>query len=225
VLSGANITRWNDKSGSGFNAFSPAGSNPTLRSAGLNGLNTITFNGTSQFFTFSNANALDFNLNDFAIFAVAELILNNAVKNIISKNSPSLPQWRLAMENNQVQSLVFNRVGGLSISSGSPSAGWGLLSGMTYRGSGNVLFINGNPSSTGSVIGGSLTNGVSASIGAAFSFGTYSRFWNGDMAEIIVYNTSLRPFQRQQVEGYLAWKWGLQAQLPASHPFKNAPPS
>jgi hypothetical protein len=224
ILSGANVTRWNDKSASGFNAFSPAGSNPTLRSAGLNGLNTITFNGTSQFFTFSNANALDFNLNDFAIFAVAELILNNVTKNIISKNSPALPQWRLAMENNQVQSLVFNVVGGLSISFGTPSAGWGILSGMTYRGTGNVLFINGTPSGAGSVIGGSLTNGVSASIGAGFT-GTYSRFWDRDIAEIIVFNASLTPFQRQQVEGYLAWKWGLQSRLPASHPFRNAPPS
>lgn len=224
VLSGANVTRWNDKSGSGFNAFSPAGSNPTLRSAGLNGLNTITFNGTSQFFTFSNANALDFNLNDFAIFSVAELILNNTTKNIISKNYPSFPQWRLAMENNQVQSVIFNIVVGQSISFVTPSAGWGVVSGMTYRNSGNVLFINGTPSITGSIIGGSLTNGVSASIGAGFTSGTYSRFWNGDMAEILVFDSSLTQFQRQQVEGYLAWKWGLQGSLPASHPFRNAPP-
>jgi hypothetical protein len=155
---------------------------------------------------------------------VAELILNNAVKNIISKNSPNIPQWRLAMENNQVQSTIFNIVLGTSISFGTPSAGWGLLSGMTYRNSGNVLFINGTPSSAGSVIGGSLTNGVSASIGAGFTSGSYSRFWNGDMAEILVFNSSLTAFQRQQVEGYLAWKWNLHGTLPASHPFKNAPP-
>ena len=28
---------------------------------------------------------------------------------------------------------------------------------------------------------------------------------------------------RQKVEGYLAWKWGLQASLDASHPYKDAP--
>jgi hypothetical protein len=30
--------------------------------------------------------------------------------------------------------------------------------------------------------------------------------------------------RRQTVEGYLAWKWGLVANLPAAHPFKNRPP-
>ena len=29
----------------------------------------------------------------------------------------------------------------------------------------------------------------------------------------------------QNVEAYLAWRWGLQANLPADHPYKNIPPS
>jgi hypothetical protein len=43
--------------------------------------------------------------------------------------------------------------------------------------------------------------------------------------EIIHYNSALTTSQRQQVEGYLAWKWGLQGNLPANHPFKRFPPS
>lgn len=223
ILSGANVTRWNDKSGSGFNAISPAGSNPTLRSAGLNGLNTITFNGTSQFFQLANANMLDYNVNDFAIFSVAQLNLNNNIQNLISKNSPGLPQWRLALENNQIQLIIFNIFITSSLSSIAPSAGWALLSGMVYRNTGNVLVLNGTSISTGVPIGGSLTNSFNTTIGAAFS-GGYARFWAADMAEILVFNASLTTFQRQQVEGYLAWKWGIQANLPANHPFKNAPP-
>jgi hypothetical protein len=30
---------------------------------------------------------------------------------------------------------------------------------------------------------------------------------------------------RQQTEGYLAWKWGLQGNLPSDHPYKNNPPT
>ena len=41
----------------------------------------------------------------------------------------------------------------------------------------------------------------------------------GDIAEIVWYQTPLSSAQQQQVEGYLAWKWGLQASLPATHPF------
>jgi hypothetical protein len=44
------------------------------------------------------------------------------------------------------------------------------------------------------------------------------------VAEVIVYSTTPTAQQRQQIEGYLAWKWGLVASLPASHPYKNYPP-
>ena len=30
--------------------------------------------------------------------------------------------------------------------------------------------------------------------------------------------------ERQKMEGYLAWKWGLQANLPSDSPYKDAPP-
>jgi hypothetical protein len=43
--------------------------------------------------------------------------------------------------------------------------------------------------------------------------------------EFILYDSAITlPLQQQQVEGYLAWKWGLVGNLPATHPFKNAPP-
>ena len=47
----------------------------------------------------------------------------------------------------------------------------------------------------------------------------------GTLQEICIYNTTLTTLQRQQVEGYLAWKWGLQANLPGNHPYKLFPPA
>jgi hypothetical protein len=41
---------------------------------------------------------------------------------------------------------------------------------------------------------------------------------NGIVHEIIVFSTALTTSQRQQVEGYLAWKWGIQGSLPGAHP-------
>jgi len=43
-------------------------------------------------------------------------------------------------------------------------------------------------------------------------------------AEILIFNSAVSLSQVYQVEGYLAWKWGLAGNLPAAHPFKNAPP-
>lgn len=46
----------------------------------------------------------------------------------------------------------------------------------------------------------------------------------GDYAELIIFNSILSSANRYLVEGYLAWKWGLQANLPSDHPYKNAAP-
>jgi hypothetical protein len=49
--------------------------------------------------------------------------------------------------------------------------------------------------------------------------------FNGDIAELIVYPTALSTTQRQQLEGYLAWKWGIQSSLPSStHPYRTFKP-
>jgi hypothetical protein len=48
--------------------------------------------------------------------------------------------------------------------------------------------------------------------------------WCGDLAEVIIFTTALSTYQHKQVEGYLAWKWGLQAQLPATHPYYKSRP-
>jgi hypothetical protein len=45
-----------------------------------------------------------------------------------------------------------------------------------------------------------------------------------EVAEILLYDSVLTTEQVQQLEGYLAWKWGLQDNLPDNHPYKNSPP-
>jgi hypothetical protein len=50
-------------------------------------------------------------------------------------------------------------------------------------------------------------------------------FLNGFISEMVVTNGVLSTTDRQRLEGYLAHKWGLQANLPAGHPFKNTPPT
>ena len=46
----------------------------------------------------------------------------------------------------------------------------------------------------------------------------------GDMAEVIVLSSVPTTEVKQQLEGYLAHKWGLTANLPVSHPYKTLAP-
>lgn len=58
------------------------------------------------------------------------------------------------------------------------------------------------------------------SVGSARSTTNFAGF----MCEVVAFNVYLNVTQRQQMEGYLAWKWGLQASLPGGHPFSAASP-
>ena len=83
----------------------------------------------------------------------------------------------------------------------------------------SVAFQNGTQQFTGN--SGTFTMG-GITVGNRY---TLNESWPGHICELIIHNTALTTFQRQQVEGYLAWKWGLQGSLPANHPYKLWPPS
>lgn len=51
-----------------------------------------------------------------------------------------------------------------------------------------------------------------------------NQLFSYSLAEFLLYKGSLSPFELQQVEGYLAHKWGLQSLMPSTHPFKEYPP-
>jgi hypothetical protein len=51
-------------------------------------------------------------------------------------------------------------------------------------------------------------------------------YLNGNIAEIIGYapSSDMLVSNIQRVEGYLAWKWGLQSKLPSNHTYYSSPP-
>jgi hypothetical protein len=51
------------------------------------------------------------------------------------------------------------------------------------------------------------------------------RGWSGPISEVIATPSLLSTTNRQKLEGYLAWKWGLTANLPVDHPYKTTPPT
>lgn len=63
-----------------------------------------------------------------------------------------------------------------------------------------------------------------ASIPYSVGGGTQDKSAQYDLAEFMIFQYLMSDAERQRIEGYLAWKWGLRNLLPANHPYKNAPP-
>ena len=87
----------------------------------------------------------------------------------------------------------------------------------------NVLTINGAVQT--------LTTSANAtgylSTSSTFLLGTAAYNTTVDLMEVIYYTATpnlVSTNQRQRVEGYLAWKWGLRANLPSTHPYAKFTP-
>jgi hypothetical protein len=61
-----------------------------------------------------------------------------------------------------------------------------------------------------------------ASIGRALF--SSAAFFGGEIAELIIFNRTISVTEFELLEGYLAFKWGLQSTLPSEHPYKNTCP-
>ena len=61
-------------------------------------------------------------------------------------------------------------------------------------------------------------------IGGSFNTGwSLSQLWQGGLCEVVI-TTTLSTADSERLEGYLAHKWVLTAELPAGHPYKTTPP-
>lgn len=69
----------------------------------------------------------------------------------------------------------------------------------------------------------SNTDAERCTLGAAS--GAVDSFWDGKIAEVIHYDVTLGDAALAKLQGYLAWRWGVVANLPAPHPWKTAAPT
>jgi hypothetical protein len=80
-------------------------------------------------------------------------------------------------------------------------------------------------------VDGSLTPNVDASTGSRnfdgsqiYIGGVANGYMDGAIGEVIFLNERPDEGTRQKIEGYLAHKWGLTANLPSEHPYKTGAP-
>jgi hypothetical protein len=89
----------------------------------------------------------------------------------------------------------------------------------------NTLLVNGTEAYT-------VSEGISIASGTLIYLGygvnspllSLSQGYNGYIFEYLIYPYGVSSVERQKIEGYLAWKWGIQGSLPQAHPYYLSAP-
>jgi hypothetical protein len=247
ATSGA-VDGWNDKSGGGINFSSSSTLRPATGSESLGGKNVITLDGTNDNMNAGNALNSVWTGSAFNIFYAAK---NNNVDSssgiILAKTCGSplnLRQFSSTIRTNRSQLTAHYTpdTSNFTIVNGSTNitnSQWVICSqAYTNTGSGSAdtttrvaMTVNGAVETpVVAAFAGNLGTIPSASgllsIGAIVGDGTQNVLnLNGAIAEIVVTSSVLSTLNRQKLEGYLAHKWGLTANLPSDHPYKVNPPA
>lgn len=204
TMSGSNVVRWNDKSGNTRHAV--ATGNPQLGTT-TTGRQAIVLSGV-EYFNVSGASTLSGGSS--TVFIQASATTNSRNLYNLWANSRSL-----------TFQLYYNGTDNLFFTSNTVFFNSNAMCCIVDDLSSTICssFFNGRPDNT--ITARAVTPNTSFILGGN-SGGTNP--WIGNIQEMIYYNRALQRTERQQVEGYLAGKWGLTPTLIAGHPYKSATP-
>ncbi len=197
------VAQWADKSGGGrHQAQATTGKRPTYNATALNGLGGVVFTASSsQVLVGSSPSATG------AIFVVSN-----------STNTSYGGFFSGVAEQAGINNYWFiNALSGPALE----NEGTGLVRTFYVNGTATQSYTAGSARLFSGINPSPLSNTTNCQLGADRSYG---RYLNGSVNELIVINTVPTTAMQQTIEGYLAWKWGLQASLPVGHAYKNAAP-
>jgi len=212
IPAAGNLATWVDKSGGGINAIAGTAVYPQYTTSFLNGLGVVGLTNPADYFTVAN------NLNSASltyIFLMKPTTANTGSKcGFLSTDTPGLYGRSIALNNMVLEIEYYNGFALTSITTNSST--WYIVS-VVFNGTSSItLSYNGIISTyAGSGTG---TNSSGLTIGSYNSTSSYTTYnANFYLAEAVVYTSALSQPQYQQVESYLAQKWGLISSLPAGH--------
>jgi hypothetical protein len=214
--SGSSINQWLDKSGSNNNATQSTTSLMPTYGTMSNGKNAINFS------TGKCLSAPTVSLSTtYSVFVIGYTLIPQTYQYLLNFNNSvsGLFQFGTGGDRNFLTSVGITSWNDSTTNSPSSAVASLCMMEMTNNGtsSGLIPYFNGT---TMSAKNGTTISQSDLTIGARFSKDGY--FWNGYLAEIIIYNSVLSTSDRQKIEGYLAWKWGLQTSLPVAHPYYSS---
>jgi hypothetical protein len=238
---GAGIATWVNKGLASTNLVlytTNGGSNPTYSANFQNGKGSVAFNNNAFLSSFP------FNLSTRTIFLVCKQNVAEfcGIMGLSAANNDSVSSttgiafqasegaWHFSWLYN-----IFNPSNQIIFAASSPSTGYYLYTGTSaiatplniyeevFSSNYEQTFVNGTAGQTFTT---TTTPGNSTQIyvGCRWNATGSGQSLNGNILEVIIYNTALNTTQRQEVEKYLAWKWGLASRLSTTHPAYKGPP-
>ena len=214
TASGGSVSEWRDKT-SGARHFTASSTAQPTYTATLNGRNVLTFNGSTNTMT-GNAAAQDAirNRAGYTFFAVSKVGSVAAGERLLCGFGTTVI-FR-AGQNGSSPYAGGRRVSGDTLENITGAAS-SLAVGSSYITSAIVNHtaqsLTGNLNGSGfasdttyMAAGSSENTAMTASLGSQSS--AYG-FYNGDIAEVIIFDTALSTTDRARVESYLAAKWGI----------------
>ena len=223
--SGGLVSTWADKSGTSKNATQSGGARPAYSATGLNSKPAIDFDGTDDDLVLSSVTGLDVVNQSFFIVAkrdnaagrteIAFAVGSTATGDCLADT----PRWTDNIMYSQV-GYTSNRPTPTSVITDAPYIN------VVTGGSLQLSYTNGTLIGTGttqSTSNFSVANGGFVGSGRAIS--TSNRYFDGKISELIIISSVAALDLRQKLEGYLAHKWGLEANLPVGHPYKTTGPT
>jgi len=225
---GGTVGRWQDKSGNSRHITQATlASRPLYQTGSLNGLPAITFDGSNDVLTSSATGAVG--KQNITLLVVFRMVTGGG-----SEDSPFAFGTPSSTATNRGPYRPSNGTvvwfGGWARDVASTFS-WDIGGSYHIVGIGNtklatpnnaVVFRNGD-SQTLTTGGGNLSAITEGLAVGGLSVSGY--FTNCSICEAVVLYDAMPLADRQKVEGYLAWKWGIASSLIAGHPYKNAAPS
>jgi hypothetical protein len=228
ILSGTSVTQWNDKSGNSRNISQATTANqPTYSSVN----SEIVFDGTNDILSNATVGAVD--LSSVTLISVMKMNSGGATEDLtmgIGQTS-NVGKIRTLYRGGNQTTVGFAGWGtdvGTSTHSWDIGGGYHIFSGWNtaLAASSNIRLSRDGVTPTVHSPSGSLVPSVDGFSVGSLQGGSVTNYYSAiSVKEIVVLYSAVTDTNRQLIEGYLAHKWGLQANLPVGHPYKSSPPT
>lgn len=210
------VSVWADKSGNGNNAVqATAASQPSIVSTGLNGLDVFSLDGVDDSLEIASLLGGDATTL-FIVFKVDTLLGDKTIVND-GESTPGAP-YNHYITNSKIRDWNTNGYSPAFLANE-----WKILCETIDTAFDTMLYFD-------SVAGTLGTTATAYRPTRPFRIGAYYAggglgWMQGDIAELVLVPEFMLDADRYTMEGYLAWKWGLEGNLPSGHPYKAAAPT